>query len=50
MIKPTAASLTKKELPHGNKNEDVEEVMKQKGIKLRELIIQPFSYDNDKKL
>ncbi len=35
---------------HGNKNEDIEEVMNQKGVKLRSLIIKPLSDEEHNKI
>jgi hypothetical protein len=35
---------------HGNENEDIEEVMNQKGNKLRELINQPLSNEDSNKI
>ncbi len=42
--------LEEKQTAHGNKNEHIEEVMNQKGIKLRELINQSISDDDSNKI
>jgi hypothetical protein len=40
----------KNKLAHGNKNEHIEEDMKQKGIKLRSLMIEPLSDEKHNKI
>ena len=42
--------LKKNKLAHGNKNEHIEEVMKQKGIELRSLISKPLSDEERNKI
>jgi hypothetical protein len=42
--------VEKNKLAHGNKNEHIEEVMKQKGIKLRSLMIEPLSDEERNKI
>jgi hypothetical protein len=37
-------------LAHGNENEHIEEVMNQKGNKLRDLIIKPLSDEDSNKI
>jgi hypothetical protein len=37
-------------LAHGNKNEHIEEVLKQKGVKLHSLIIKPLSDEERNKI
>jgi hypothetical protein len=37
-------------MSHGNENKHIEEVMNQKGIKLRELIHQPLSNEDSNKI
>ncbi len=41
--------ILKKKMAHGNENEHIEEVMNQKGKKVRELINQPLSDKDSKK-
>jgi hypothetical protein len=51
--KKTASSdndFEKNKSAHGNKNEHIEEVMKQKGIELRSLIIEPLSDEERNKI
>jgi hypothetical protein len=45
-----ATMILKKKTAHGNKNEHIEEDMKQKGIEVRSLIIEPLSDEQRNKI